>query len=1151
MTENSYLSPRKNILWMSELARRLISKAKAENQTRLDMGNCSLSGNLPDELFAPYFVENLEWLSLGDRLWDVEKQQYIFTLNRGAENYFVGNEPDLIRLGELKALRYLYVSYYVRKGRLSSGIFLENCQSLVALGLWGNQISDLQSIPALPNLEDLRVSYNPIEHLIGLPEMPKLRILDIGQNQIEDIKALAAFPCLEKLWVNYNQIKDISPLQKLRNLQELDLGSNPIKDNELSPLEDLQHLHTLCYSSNKVNDLNIFRGLCGLKVLDLGGNQIENLYPLAKLKQLQKLNLNDNQINCIEPLSQLSDLQILNLDYNQVKDISPLAKLARLNELHLSDNLVEDIAALTELPQLRSLNLCNNQNVNFDLFLEDFDCLRNLNLNNTQNYDYSFLQNLTGLTKLELNFNQINDIQFLERLTSLEELDLSENNISDIDILENLRELKTLHLYYNRISHLKPLARLHKLTHLDIFHNEVSDLKPIRNLIHLKILNLGYNKIIDIYALYLLSELQSLSLTNNNIQQFPLEFLNVYTNLTQLYLKDNPISYIPKEIYEQENCARDLQAYWQELENGRSLVNQQLKVMFLGNGCVGKTTLLHWFLDGKYREISLEEGRTHGIIIQPYPFPGSEVLAHFWDFGGQEVYHATHRLFLGRRTLYLLVWASESPDKKAALHHPPQYWLDMIADVAGPHERSQVLIVQNRFEGQPERNILSDAEREGYEARGLDIETFSIDAKGGKGVRTLLSAIQEAAEGLVEEYREELPQSWVGIRTAVAKSREAGDKTLLMDDFRAICQDCQLGISPDIVLVYLHRAGEVFHYPGRFGDQIILDQQWALKAVYAVLKRERINLYQGRFRISDLIGFWQADDPGLSAADAKIFLWFMLDNQTAFYVEKSGDSGDPELVIPQLLTETKPVTLKPWAHIPDKTIHRIQYSFLHRDIIERFIAHTAYLSKNKQYWRNGLYITYNNADAVVEVVETEGRRFLQIECVGPQATELLQRIRETLNEICSLDKAQESHFINGEWQAFREVVRLHRNMNAGFRLILVIGKKEAQQIGRFNGGLKDKSKEAKYTELEALIKRASEVLKVEKDKGESLAAISSLEKEGMTDQLKTKIRKLNRLLQAIAREADASVKFKYEEEIRDLRKEIDDLKEEIARYAEG
>jgi internalin A len=540
--------------------------------------------------------------------------------------------------------------------------------------------------------------------------------------------------------------------------------------------------------------------------------------------------------------------------------------------------------------------------------------------------------------------------------------------------LEKLTGLTSLDLSSNQISDISFLEKLTGLTSLDLRSNQISDLSPLRPIIH---------------------QLQKLSAGNN------------------------PIQYIPKEIYEQYNCATDLRAYWQSLDDGQIALNQQLKVMFLGNGCVGKTTLLHWFLDGAFRDISLEEGRTHGIIIQPYPFPDSEVMAHFWDFGGQEVYHATHRLFLGRRTLYLLTWASETPEKSEGLRHPPQYWLDMIADVADKHERSRVLIIQNRFAGQPERSIFDDEQRAAYEAQGLDIETFSVDAKRGRGMKSLLAAIQEAAEELVTTYQEQLPQNWVDIRTAVAQRRASGEKTLPMDDFLSICQEAGEGAAARTILGYLHRAGEVFHYAGRFKDQIILDQQWALKAVYAVLKRERIERYAGKFRVSDLIGIWREDNPTLTAAEAETFLQFMLDNQTAFYAKKTERGDDPELIIPQLLPEEAPSIIYSLEDIPNRLQHRVAYRFLHRDIISRFIVRTAYLSEQQEYWRQGIHIRRGQAKAAVLVEnDAEGLPLLSLVCYGQGKEELLQRIREELHEIRPLDKAQEYRLVDGAWQPF-------------------------------------------------------------------------------------------------------------------------------------
>ncbi|MBL7813531.1 MAG: leucine-rich repeat domain-containing protein [Saprospiraceae bacterium] len=723
----------------------------------------------------------------------------------------------------------------------------------------------------------------------------------------------------------------------------------------------------------------ILRNMPQLKVLDLHGNGIDDISFLQDLKQLTYLDLSVNEISDISFLQNLKQLSYLDLAANKINDFSFLQNLTQLIHLDLSDNQlppngINNFSFLRNLAQLTELGLIGNQLV-----------------------DIAFLENLNQLTSLDLSANEeLNDISFLQNLTRLEHLNLSDNRINDISFLQNLSQLTTLDLSFNDgLCDISVLRNLVKLIDLSLIANEISDISVLANLEQLQILELQDNEISDISILQNLNKLSS------------------------LWLARNPIVYIPKEIFHQENCTNDLKAYWQDLKQSQTIQNNQLKIMFLGNGCVGKTTLLHWFLDNEFKDLSLEDGRTHGIIIQPYKFKDSDVLAHFWDFGGQEVYHATHRLFLGRRSLYLLVWTTESPDAVHEERHPPQYWLDMIADIGG-NERSRVLIVQNLFDGQTERNILTDAERQDYEKRGLDITTYCINAKTGVKIKSLKSAIEEEAEQLLKTNIEELPTSWVNIRKAVADKRLKKDKTLAWAEFENICRDCELTTDPSVILGYLHRAGELFHYHNQFDNQIILDQEWVLKAVYAVLKRDRIERYKGVFTLEDLKEFWQKDNPNLTDNEANIFLNFMLANKTMFYTEGGyqGNEKNPEFVVPQLLPTDKPKMHNLWQRITDKTRHRIQYAFLHRDIIERFIVATAHLSKNKDYWRNGLFIEYAHDEAMIEVVndDKDGKtKYIHIECTGTTQAELLKTIREEFNKIRTLDKAKEYRFSNGNW----------------------------------------------------------------------------------------------------------------------------------------
>jgi internalin A len=45
---------------------------------------------------------------------------------------------------------------------------------------------------------------------------------------------------------------------------------------------------------------------------------------------------------------------------------------------------------------------------------------------------------------------------------------------------------------------------------------------------------------------------------------------------------------------------------------------------------------------------------------------------------------------------------------------------------------------------------------------------------------------------------------------------------------------------PEALLGFFHHNGVLFYRPGLFQNQIILDQNWALEAIYAIFDREKI-----------------------------------------------------------------------------------------------------------------------------------------------------------------------------------------------------------------------------------------------------------------------------------------------------------------------
>src|SRR4029079_122628 len=111
----------------------------------------------------------------------------------------------------------------------------------------------------------------------------------------------------------------------------------------------------------------------------------------------------------------------------------------------------------------------------------------------------------------------------------------------------------------------------------------------------------------------------------------------------------------------------------------------------VGEGGAGKTTLAKKILDPDY--ILKEEKSTEGIQVSPWDFVfenSKKFRVNMWDFGGQEIYHATHQFFLTRRSLYVLVADERKEDTDF------NYWLTAVELLS---DGSPVLIVQNEKQG--------------------------------------------------------------------------------------------------------------------------------------------------------------------------------------------------------------------------------------------------------------------------------------------------------------------------------------------------------------------------------------------------------------------------------------------------------------------
>ncbi|MCA9968524.1 MAG: GTP-binding protein, partial [Anaerolineales bacterium] len=120
----------------------------------------------------------------------------------------------------------------------------------------------------------------------------------------------------------------------------------------------------------------------------------------------------------------------------------------------------------------------------------------------------------------------------------------------------------------------------------------------------------------------------------------------------------------------------------------------EAKLLLVGQGRVGKTSLLRRLTDGSF---SNAESTTHGINVRSrqISLPNSEqsVRLNLWDFGGQEIMHNTHQFFLTRRSLYLVVLNSREDAHANRLF----YWLKLIGNIAD----APIIVVINQIDQNP------------------------------------------------------------------------------------------------------------------------------------------------------------------------------------------------------------------------------------------------------------------------------------------------------------------------------------------------------------------------------------------------------------------------------------------------------------------
>lgn len=365
------------------------------------------------------------------------------------------------------------------------------------------------------------------------------------------------------------------------------------------------------------------------------------------------------------------------------------------------------------------------------------------------------------------------------------------------------------------------------------------------------------------------------------------------------------------------------------------------KLLFLGDGRVGKSTLakrLQWselsaeqrkILANAHLEPSDDEKSTHkmrfwnwntrlqltgdqatdlNMRAEAANLPTPCDLEHridgsvrLWDFGGQEIYHQTHRLFASAGSVFLIVWRDEEIDEQTLLNAMPantctreewlawngrrslDYWLEYVESINPDAKVALVCTCCPQGKNRPGWELRAPRRA----AKGT-LPCFYVDSLDEKDCQTnpqfreLVNWIrdscgaeavsngilQPAYFGSVARYVDELLQEnqqrrerkekadhlltdWpVWQSTLMTRHQESGDSAL------SLAVDDTLTITN-----YLHGCGHLFYLKDSATQAVLIDQDWATDLIYSMFSplsslAERIKNSDGVFD-----SHWLTADP--------------------------------------------------------------------------------------------------------------------------------------------------------------------------------------------------------------------------------------------------------------------------------------------------
>lgn len=561
---------------------------------------------------------------------------------------------------------------------------------------------------------------------------------------------------------------------------------------------------------------------------------------------------------------------------------------------------------------------------------------------------YSINQNgqVTGLSLSNHRINNLNPIiSLLKKLKNLTELSFNKNGIDDISQLKELKKIEKLYL----------------------MNNNISDISSIKGLNNLKTLNLVNNPIKELPEW---------------ITDFNMEILwNIDVRESYITFYNNPLKTPPVEIVRQGKEA--IKNYFKSLEGKKKVMLNEIKVLLVGQGMSGKTSLLKQFQGLPFDK---DESQTHGINVVSLPakkikgFVDTNGLKdfriHFWDFGGQEIMHASHQFFMSQRSLYILVLDSRTDSKK-------YHWLKHIEKFGGD---SPLIVVMNKIDANPNYNIEQKRINESFPQ--IKNRFYRISCQTQEGLPELVKCLAKAIPE-TSLFGTEISIDWMNIKEKLVEETKA-NRYISRERFVEICQENNVTDhgSQQTLLQYLNDLGVVLYFKQlNLANIYVLDPHWVTIGVYKIINSEKTKY--GILKEGDLEYILNQEeirnqeyDPAkekkitYSPEEQRYILSIMMQFELCYEYDKRKN----HYIIPDLL----PKELKNEPELKGGTLLRfvMTYDYLPATILPRLMLRLKNDIVDGQQWKYGMILDNKEFGCQAKIKEDEPNKRIDITVQG-------------------------------------------------------------------------------------------------------------------------------------------------------------------------